>query len=217
MINHKISTGDIMEVLPIDQQSASISYPSKVEAVDSRAVLIHAPIDNLDYVRLPLNKHYWLHFAEKLVRYKASVSKHVKKDDFNFIEFTLLEKGQSLQKRDYFRLSCNIPVKFRSLGKYETGGGDPDELHNGILSDLSGGGVKMQTDMEMEEKDEVFLSFYLDNDAFHLLGEIRAKYYDPSAKQRFQYGIIFSVITELERDRIVRYLFNQQKRRVRQK
>ena len=121
-----------------------------------------------------------------------------------------IQESESLQRRNFFRMACDVPTSFMLLKKNESGCPVSNEFHDGIICNLSGGGVKMITDLEMEEEDRLLISLPLDGDDLFLPGEIRAKYNNNNAIHPFQYGIMFSDISLTNQDRIARYLFREQ-------
>ena len=214
MFTKKINEGDSVEILLVNQKAGIKSYASKIEAVDKTTVLIHSPFVKWDYVQLPMTELYWLNFIKSMFRYKASINKYISRNRLQLIKFKLLDEGERLQRRNFFRLSCYIPAKFTFLKKNESDQLISNEPHNGIICDLSGGGIKMTTKLEMEEKDCILISLPLDDNDLFLTGEIRVKYGNPNATHQFQYGIMFSDISVMDQNKIVRYLFEQQKHRI---
>ena len=140
-------------------------------------------------------------------------------------------EGESLQKRSYYRLPCHIPVTFNRLCKTEPRQLLSDEAHEGIICNISGGGVKLSTALEMHTDDRIFFPMQIDGCDLYLMGEIRRSQHTgaaenpaspeapeapaPNTNTMRQYGVMFVGISELDRDKIIRYLFQQQKQRVR--
>ena len=122
-------------------------------------------------------------------------------------------EGADIQRRSFFRLACQIPVQYRWLKKSELYRMDDGEWHAGTICNLSGGGVLMQSPIEMDEQDRVFITLRLAGEDLLLMGEIRIRRTGPYGEK--QYGIMFTGISMIDQDKIVRYLFQQQPRRVR--
>ena len=139
------------------------------------------------------------------------------------------------QRRNFFRLDCHIPIQFNWLDKDFQSRQGCSEPYDGLICNLSGGGVRLTTEFEMEEKDCITFYLNLDGDEFFLSGEVQQEYRsagrdsdgDSGANSNayldahsdtvhsFQYGIMFIGISIVDQDRIIRYLFQQQKLRVR--
>ena len=213
MFTQKIHKGDVVEISPVNQEVEMETYTSKVEKVEKNSILVYSPFVKLNYARLPITELYWLTCSNGLFRYKTAITNYLVKDRFQYIQFKLLGEGESLQKRSFFRLPINLPVKYSLLRENEYGQIVANKMHDGNISNLSGGGMKMVTTVEMEEKDRIFVSLNLDGVELFLTGEIRLKHHSPDETSKFQYGLMFVDISETDQDKIVRYLFQQQNRR----
>ena len=118
-----------------------------------------------------------------------------------------------IQKRDHFRLACNLPTEFKLLVKDETGEVTPSGPNDGCVTNLSGGGLKLQTGFDMPEESRILISLRIYDETLYLVGEIRVKYNNPLAIHPFQYGVVFRGISDADRDKIYRYLFKEQPNR----
>ena len=121
--------------------------------------------------------------------------------------------AESRQRRNFFRLPCQIPTKFRLLNKNENGQLISTGWYNCTIRDLSGGGVSLATKQDMNENDFVFISLRLDDENMFVVGEIRKKNNRPSDSHDYVYGIMFDDLSSGSQDKIVRFLIRHQKRR----
>ena len=214
MNNRKIRSGELVEISPVEKNAKSKSYICKVEMSENDTVLIHSPYENLQYVRLPATGQFWLHSMRGMFRYKAAIGRRSSVNGYLLIEFKLIGEPESLQQRKHYRLSCHVPIKFTLSERDESYQCVTCGSFDGITSNISGGGLKMTTDIEMKENETILISMHLDDDFLLLVGEIRAKYSD-NAPYQFQYGVRFNGISDTDQDTIVRYIFRQQNRRIR--
>ena len=215
MCNGKIMVGDRVEVSPIEENSTARTYVSKVETSDNKTVQIHAPFQNWGCSKLPLKEAYWLRFISGLFRYKATLERYTSVDDFQLVEFQLIGECESLQKRDYFRLSTGIPIKYTYTEKDELGKWSALRSYDAMAINLSGGGIMMTTEVDLAIYDFVLISMPLDDDDMLLVGEIRTKDRFEHCGGKFRYGIKFRDISDIDRDKIIRYIFRQQNLRIR--
>jgi len=118
-----------------------------------------------------------------------------------------------IQKRDHFRLPCNFLTDFKLLETDESGNVTPGIPNPGCISNLSGGGLKLQADLVMKEEDRILITLTIDDSPIHLVGEVRVKYDTPNASYPYQYGIVFKGISDADQDKIFRYLFREQPNR----
>ena len=142
-----------------------------------------------------------------------TLKKALESDWFRSKRVEPADENGIIQKRDNFRLSCSFATDFKLLTKDENGQVIPSDRYEGCISNLSGGGIKMQAALKMEENDRVLIALHLEKDTLYLMGEIRVRYETPNASYPYQYGIMFKGITDSDRDRIFKYLFHEQPNR----
>ena len=115
-------------------------------------------------------------------------------------------------RRRFFRMTCSIETEFVLLRKNEFGKLTSAEMQKGTICDISGGGARITSESEMEVKDRLFITLHLDNEDLFLTGEIRTKQKTPNKTKNKRYGVIFCNISEVEQDKIVRYMFWQSRK-----
>ena len=208
MYVQRIREGSSLHISEAEKQTKT--YTCKVNKVESNTVLLQSPFFMWDHERLPPSSLYWLSSQEYLFRYKAAISRYIMKDGFPHIEFVLLDEGESLQKRNDFRVSCHIPARIRLWENKDPDEPNHNELRDGTIINLSGGGAKLLTKLKMEKEDRVFIYFRLNGEELFLNGEIKAKYGNSTPSQQFQYGIMFCDVSAANQQKIVRYLFHAQ-------
>ena len=214
MATRKIHAGEVVEISPVYQVTMDKPYSGKVEMVSDTCILVHWPLENRKYVRLPATEVYWLQSQKAMCRYKAIINTCTTKDGFKLIEFKLIDKGESLQQRDHYRLECHIPITFRLHSQQPSGTIDDCGPFQGSTINLSGGGLKITSKIDMEENTLLTVRITLDGHEMRIMGEVRAKYNDRSAPNRFQYGVMFSDVKEVDQKRIIHYIYMQQKQRI---
>jgi len=215
MVKLKIAMGDIVEISRLDQKEELRPYITRVEDFDQKnTVLIHTPIVSSTYVRLPKEDKYLLKFICKKNIYcvNASVSQYKSEGNIQFIELKLSGKGKRVQQREFFRLPCLIPLEFSLKTEDESEILFSEKTNNGIVRDLSGGGMKLVSNFEMAEKNLVKFNLSLQNTCYELVGEIVHKACTPDASQQYTYGVMFLGLSKSEQEKIIKYLHNLQLR-----
>ena len=210
MYVQRIHEGSFLHVSEASQDRNTNTYSCKVVKVDNNSVLIQSPFFSWDHERLPPSALYWLSSREYMFRYKAAINKYIIIDGFPHIEFKLLDDGESIQKRNDFRLNCHIPARIRLWENQDPNEPNLNELRDGTIINLSGGGAKFLTRLEMEEGDRIFIYFRLNGEELFLNGEIKAKYGNSTPSNQFQYGVMFCDVSASNQHKIVRYLFHSQ-------
>jgi len=92
----------------------------------------------------------------------------------------------------------------------ESGINFSDEMYSGIIRDLSGGGIKMVTKIDIEAHGIIKFNMQIDSKDYELFGKIMFKKHDWHALQPYTYGIMFLGISEADRETLILYLHNLQ-------
>lgn len=136
-------------------------------------------------------------------------------------EIMSYDNFEIVQRRDYVRVKTSIPLIYTD-NKYLTNI-DLDDysktketldnikryLKNGIISDISGGGLKFSCKENLYKSEFLLLVLELSNDIFVLKGEIVYKDIKPTTNNKsiYNYGIKFIDISEKTREKIINYVF----------
>ncbi len=227
MLIQSIKPGDRVEItLPQDKEDYN-TYKSQVESIlqDSR-VIIMVPIYYGKLVKLKLGKGYDLLFFTNngMVRFDATILKYVKQGDFYFMIVNLDSEGEKIQRREFFRFPCIMPMKFSVLGTaekiLETDSKDKEQtgknasFHDAIIKDISGGGLKFVTNVKVEDKYLIRSILILDGEALVTIAKVLDSIYLPKLKLNYQYRCNFIGILPTEQDRIVQYIYNAQRKKL---
>ena len=209
----RISTGDIVEISQLNQKEKTQPYISVVENYDGlHTVLVNSPISQSQYIRLPLNKQYLVRFISKKGVYRiiAKVTQYTSEGDIQFTELKLLGNGRRIQQRNFYRLPYTNVVNFQIKTEDEAGVHFTDETYNGIIRDLSGGGIKMVSKTNIEIHGIIKFNLQLDDKTYELFGKIMVKKHEQHALQPYSYGVMFLGISEDDREKLLLFLHYQQ-------
>ena len=117
-------------------------------------------------------------------------------------------------QRRHFRLVCSISATIKTINKTSSGTVIPDDPRDVVICNISGGGVRFLTDFLLSENDRILITFKLNDDILILTGEVRVLLNDPETPQQYQYGVMFTGLTDKDQDIIYKYLFQEQIYRV---
>ena len=132
---------------------------------------------------------------------------------------------EKFQRREYYRLPCIInadiiPINGEEVLEYSQKHIIPDKIYedmqSGIIVDISGGGVRIMSDRRFSKNDYVFLRFSIEMNIgvreLELMGVVVLSQESPNRSNYYDSRIEFKEITSEERDNIVKYIFEQQRK-----
>lgn len=105
------------------------------------------------------------------------------------------------QRRDYFRLNLTVPVKLKK--------DDSDVLDIAHSKDISGGGIRLVSSFDLRINDTIYVEFVLNNKKYRLTGKVVRTF--PKLDKKQEVAIKYLDIVEIDRNDIIRYLFQQQR------
>lgn len=124
-----------------------------------------------------------------------------------------------IQRREDFRMDCSIPVKFTNdkylLSLKEEKFHDEEMLsehskafNEGLIMDISGGGIRLLSNIKLEENWKTLFIFKFIHDEMILKGEIVHRANNDSINgMKYAYGVKFIDITDKKRETIIKNNF----------
>lgn len=184
-------------------------YPSRVEDLTEATVVVGAPLKGGAVVLFPVGG--------------ALDCQYAKDDAFYSFHTTVLERRRHplpvlvlrrpdavrrLQRRQMYRLPVVLPVVYKPVGS--------EEAHKGNTVDLSGGGLCLASDQRLERGTELELSFSMP-DGCEITGRGRVVLVnegrDGQGPPRYLHGVAFQELPEAVQERIVSFIFAEQRER----
>ncbi|TZE83334.1 flagellar brake protein [Calorimonas adulescens] len=180
------------------------SYKSKIEnIIDDQTYVVGVPIIHHSYVFIPLNESVKLRYIAKDCIYQFD-GKVVKKSVDPVYTITIAQIGpfERIQRRENFRLEVSIKANFKIK--------DDETMYEGIIKDISGGGVKLATNKRLNINDEVLIEFTLPGSVNFSLNGVVTRNVKNGAN--FDVGISFKDIDTNSREKIVSFIFAEQRK-----
>ena len=214
MLVKEIRTGMQVQVSQRSGNNSS-TYTTRVELVkNDEFVLIQTPTDKGQLVHFVERSKYKLVFLSGSSQYsfESIFLSETQVEGFHMLWFMLTNDGERIQRRDAFRFICDLPATTRIM--HENGEqGDPIE---GIIRDLSGGGIKYISKENIPEDALLRIDLHLDDSFIMAFGFIKMKKYNPDGvRYPFAYGISFEAMSERDQERIMRFVYNEQSKMLR--
>lgn len=223
MLFESIKVGDRIEIQFRGDKNRGRSYVSQVEEIlPSNQIVIYTPISYGEMVKLPPDEDYnVLFFTEKgMISFESTIVKSVMEDGFNLNILRISSQGERMQRREFFRFNCILPFKFGIVDKDKLDSDENEDVTSdvsleGIIKDIGGGGVRFVSNEEIEEKADICCIILLDKDILFPIGTVLHKQYFPKSNYKYQYRVKFMEIKQSEQEKIVQFIFNEQRKIIR--
>ncbi len=129
----------------------------------------------------------------------------------SIIRLKVVSELKKTQRRGYYRLKITRTIRMKKIDNNEKD--DMDNYHEGILSDISGGGALFFSKFEMDLNDLIELEFEIDKDNTLVLeGIINRKLFNIEKSFLFEYGIAFRNMKRNDRDILIKFIFDEQRK-----
>ena len=234
-MDSRITIGDKLDLKKIEKRISADPdrvipvYVSQVlDEADNGDALVAMPVSEGKVIPLTVGDEYDVTFYTKsgLLNCKMVVSGRYKKDYLFLLSLKQFTELKKIQRREYFRLNCRSPLKYRVLDEVERSEIEKgreytkelaeEDFKNGVMLDLSGGGIRFVSGFH-EEKDsliQVRFEFVLDTDPVvvyayaHILRSERSENNPAIYDQRIKFFRMDRNIREM----IIRYIFDTQRK-----
>lgn len=185
-------------------------YRSRVEGIGGENLTLAAPLKNGEVVRIPEGTEVTLSFIDQVAVY--SVDCMVVSFKWGQIPTVILSSpinARRVQRRNFVRLDIKISMQYTKLSELLEPLSEPIEA---VSMDISGGGLMFTTNGQVQQEDIIELRIFTNPDKpVNAIGKV-VRVTDTLGKERkLAVGVEFTLIEEGERDKIIRYIFNQQR------
>ncbi len=211
-----IKTGDRVEINTNPRVAGQNPLVSQVEEnMGNGEILIHMPINYGKFSKLSENISYSVvFFTDKgMVRFDAVLVSHKREEDFLLELIRLKGDGEKIQRREFYRFNCLLPIKFTPLTGLSDHAHIPAEaFQDGIAKDISGGGIRFVSNYDLSGVTEVECILMLNNSCVVIKGRILQRQFFPKSNYKYQYRVLFSPSFRMEQEKIITYIFDEQRK-----
>ena len=189
---------------------------------DEKVLSIYAPTSTPDGkpFNMQVGEEYSLviHTRDTLLRFVCSFEGYLREEANYFVVIKILDEGIKLQRREFFRFTCMLAMKFSVMytGNNEAAkllqNSGYSKMHNGIIRDIGGGGIRFITNEDMEAGGLIQCTIMLGHTAMLIKGKILDKQYMPKSSLKFQYRALFLDVSQATQDEIVNFIFAEQRK-----
>lgn len=230
-----VKPGDKLDVIPIVERGpkdgGKTQYRTKVyDVVSDDEVKLNMPMDGTKLILLPVGKEYELCFYTDSGLYQcfATVKDRYKSNNVFVVSMELTSGLRKFQRREYYRLNCVLDMKCTELDVNDASSfTSPVEfvetdftMQDGVIVDISGGGIRFISNTKFNPETKIMFSFELMIGAkevkFKSLGRILVSNEIENRPDNFENRVQFIDMPADERESIIRYIFEEE-RKIRRK
>ncbi|OLN33486.1 flagellar brake protein [Desulfosporosinus metallidurans] len=201
----KLLPGVSVELAVLEGEYAG-NYRTRIEEVGERLLAVGALFDKGEVVPLREGTKVKLTFWDEVAAYsfEAKIMQRIAVPVSLFV-LELPDSISKVQRRNFVRVPAFYPITFRTVTREGL-----SDLYKGTMLDLSGGGMRFSTKERVENKSLLYVQLTLP------IGEIQSPVRVCRAEQiedsnRYSVSVQFHEISERERDRIIRCVFDIQR------
>ena len=189
------------------------------EALDEYEAYIAMPIvEGVIYVVRPgWRITVYMQQENTLYRFSANVIDRRIEGGRHIMKIVRISEIDEAQRRKYYRFRCSLPVRYRILESVHS---DSDTgFKQGVTADLSGVGMCLRLREEVNVNSILECEVLFGDAALVLIGNIVRRSKMNTTEENptvFEYeaGILFSDINEHDRDFIIKFIFEEQRRQL---
>ncbi|MBP7401438.1 MAG: PilZ domain-containing protein [Clostridia bacterium] len=226
MMFDEIATGTRLEVSASGKWDSEPLVSQLLAPLAGPLALVAVPIAERKLVEWPDGTQLTFRYVQKgqgLWTFKATI---LSKTSSNRVEGFLVQLSgppERFQRREYYRLDCTLDLVFRPAAEESGDGGTAaaekkTPAFPGVTLNISGGGASFVTPPGPERMDEIEIALTLEGfGPVVARGRVlRRDDFDTPQSRRQRYAVQFSGISPQDRDALVRYVFNRQRRHLKE-
>ena len=163
-------------------------------------------------------------YSEKgIFKAKCKVLSRGKENEIYIMQLKLISEMKKFQRRQFYRLPCNIEAIIRMLNDEQVDTYlrnhlppkvSSEQADIGMIVDISGGGVRILTETKLDIDSCIFMTFPIKMNIGDITIEVLGKVVDsiesPNRNNYYDNRIQFKEIDIELRDTIVKYIYEQQ-------
>lgn len=228
-IGDKLDLKKIEKRLSADPDREPAIYVSQVlDETDAGDILVAMPISEGKVIPLSVDEEFDATFYTKsgLLSCRTIVSGRYKKGALFLLALEQQTELKKMQRREYFRLNCRMPITYRVLDGDEaynlkhglpmTTTIDEDSWKNGIMIDLSGGGIRFVSAFKEEHDMMLQVRFDIVNNneaqVVYAFATLLRSEKSPNNPSIYDQRIKFFKMDRNLREAIIRFIFETQRK-----
>ena len=178
-------------------------YKSTVQDVKDDEFIINMPVEDGVYLTLKSRDKIVIDYFAKdgfYYEFEAEVISRLIENNMPMYKISKPGKAIKIQRRNFVRVSLAEYALYKKDDKKEC------QWHEGLLLDLSGGGLKLKEKEKIGLGEKIVIKISCENQSYDILGKIVRC--DKSQDGEYICGVEFKEIDERKRDKIVQKVFS---------
>jgi c-di-GMP-binding flagellar brake protein YcgR len=203
------------------------TYVSQILDFDGDTIVAALPIYEGHLVTLEIGSRLDCYFytVKGIYRGTTEITTRYKDRNLYLMKLELEGEVRKFQRRQYYRLPCDITVSLRRLDVSEvidyssrrTIEENPDaRVDAGIIVDISGGGIRVFTNVPFEKDEYVYATFTIDMNVgkmeVSVLTHVVMTIESHNVSDHYDIRLQYRDIPPQTRDAIVKYIYEQQRK-----
>lgn len=209
-----------------DENKEIRTYDSRViDILSDEKVEISMPFEKTKLILLSIDEEYNLFFYTEngLYQCSARVAERYKNNKVYSAIFELTSNLRKFQRRDYYRFSCALEMKTRTLQADEVRAIEKKEipsdterpLQKCVIVDISGGGLRFVSTYVYEVNSMVLCKYFLwingENKEFTLVGKILSVKQSENRPDVYEHRLQYVNMDNDKREDIIKYIFDAER------
>ena len=219
----ELQPGTKLELELCDEEGKKLDYSLVSEfewLVDSKTLMIAAPIHEGVIYPLRIRTTINVYFIRKagweyeLYLFKAIISGREMNENIALLRIAVISDIERVQRRQYFRLGCSLPVKFRVVESMNEMVNESIQFRKTIADNLSGGGIclLLEDKLDVGKLVECEITTGEKKEVKFFGKVIRYEKSELEGKFKYEAGIVYIKINNNDREAVVKYIFNEQRK-----
>jgi len=209
----RIKTGDRVEIgFKGDHKSERRRLPTTVEVVpNDKEVLVVMPVSAGSLVKLPISRAFETRFytSSEILVFDATVLEHPIMNGLYLTKFSIDSAGERIPIRNYHRIDSRIEFTFSTVSDDFNITEETLVMHNGVIEDLSGGGMRFVSDFLMNSDTNICANFMLEGEYIVLMCRVLGWQGLKSGGHLYQYRCQFLDTRDPEQDKVIKFINTQ--------
>lgn len=233
-MDNRLTIGDKMDLekidtrLSIDPDRRSVYVSQIMDELADGDILAAMPIQEGKMIPLAVGEQFDVTFYSKsgLLRCVMEVTGRFKKESLYLMKLTQKTVCEKVQRREFFRIECHIPMEYRLIGEeekkliesgtlYDEGEMNP-EWKNAVALDLSGGGIRFVSAYREEKDAFMQVRFEMpvgeEEEMFYLFATVLSSIQNQNNRGIYDQRVMFWKLNQTLREKIIRSIFEMQRK-----